>query len=56
MVAEAGSMVDKAKAYREEMDKLPEQDARRAIYEHVIRFLLSRSRGLSQKVIALANG
>lgn len=53
--SEADSILEQAKKYREEMEKLPANDPGRAIYEKVIRDLLDRSRNLSTVVTSSAS-
>ena len=53
--SEADEILDQARAYRVEMDNLPEGDVRREVYEKVIRDLLERSRKLSTVVTSTAS-
>jgi hypothetical protein len=53
--SEAISLLDQAKKYRAEMEKLPTDDQRRQIYEQMIRDLLDRSRSLSVTVTTSAS-
>jgi hypothetical protein len=48
-------LLDQAKKYRAEMEKLPENDPGRKIYEQMIRDLLDRSRKLSVTVTTSAS-
>lgn len=52
---EASALLEKAKKYREEMDALPPGDSRRAVYERLIRDLLSASRTISANVTVSAS-
>ena len=52
--SEASSLLDEAKKYRAEMDKLPQGDPNRKVYEQIIRDLLKRSRKLSDSVSTTA--
>jgi hypothetical protein len=53
---EAVSLLEKAKKYRYEMDQLPADDPRRAVYEQLIRDLLNTSSSISSKVRTLVSG
>lgn len=53
--SEAASLLDEAREYRAEMDKLPADDPGRSIYERIIRNLLERSRRLSDSVSSTAS-
>ncbi len=52
LAAEADSLLEQAKKLRAEMAKLPEGDARRPVYDGMIRELLDRSRKFSERVIS----
>jgi len=53
--SEAYSLLEQAKKYRADMDALPPNDPRRAVYEEMIRDLLDRSRRLSSVVTSTAS-
>jgi len=55
LTEEATSLLNQAKAYRTEMEALPENDERRALYEQVIRDLLDRSKRLSSFLVTEAS-
>jgi len=51
MNVEAGSLLEQAKAYRAEMDKLPTNDTRREVYEKAIQDLLEKVNRISTFVV-----
>ena len=53
--SQADEILEQAKAYRAEMDKLLPDDPRREVYQKVIRDLLERSRKLSTAVTNVAS-
>jgi hypothetical protein len=53
---EAISLLEKAKKYRLEMEQLPADDPRRAVYEQLIRDLLNTSSSISSKVRTIVSG
>jgi hypothetical protein len=52
----ASDIVDRAKLYRQEMDKLPEGDSRREVYEKLIRELLKTANTISYAVTSGTKG
>lgn len=54
LASEAQSLYEKAKRLREEMDKLPQGDSQRALYEKTILELLDSARKLSATVSSTA--
>ena len=53
--SEAYSILEQAKKYRADMEKLPQDDPRRAVYEEMIRDMLERSRRFSSIVTSTAS-
>ena len=55
LASEAQALYDKAKRLREEMDRLPQGDAQRALYEKTILELLDSAQKLSMRVSTAAS-
>ena len=55
LASEAQSLYEKAKRLRQEMDKLPQGDPQRALYEKAILELLDSARKLSATVTSTAS-
>lgn len=56
LLDEAQSLYQQAQQYREEMNKLPEGNEGRVVYEKAILDLLTRARSISVKVTNTASG
>jgi hypothetical protein len=55
MTAESASLLQQAKNYRDEMDKLPAEDPRREVYNKAIRDLVDRANRMSITVTSTSS-